>query len=138
MEQKFDLAKVMEHFKLDREEVEIKLFPHIRYRKQALDRVLRGEGQLTVEQLQALATLSGVFIQDLFSLDDWKGGREDNCLTFIKGEFKVKLNYNGIFLSLYKGTDLVHQEINASNKSLEDFLDYITSLTNKFKENGNS
>ena len=112
MEQSFDLAKVIEHFKLDREEVEAVLFPHVRYRKQALDRVLKGEGQLTVEQLQALANLSGVFIQDLFSLDTWKGGKEDNCLTFLKGEFKVKLNYNEDFLSIYKGTTLVHQEIN--------------------------
>lgn len=131
MEQSFDLAKVIEHFKLDREEVETVLFPHVRYRKQALDRVLKGEGQLTVEQLQALANLSGVFIQDLFSLDTWKGGKEDNCLTFLKGEFKVKLNYNGIFLSIYKGTTLVHQEINSSNKTLQEFLSYITLLTNK-------
>jgi hypothetical protein len=131
MEQSFDLAKVIEHFKLDREEVEAVLFPHVRYRKQALDRVLKGEGQLTVEQLQALANLSGVFIQDLFSLDTWKGGKEDNCLTFLKGEFKVKLNYNGVFLSIYKGTTLVHQEINSSNKTLQEFLSYITLLTNK-------
>ena len=131
MEQSFDLAKVIEHFKLDREEVEAVLFPHVRYRKQALDRVLKGEGQLTVEQLQALANLSGVFIQDLFSLDTWKGGKEDNCLTFLKGEFKVKLNYNGVFLSIYKGTTLVHQEINSSNKTLQEFLNYITLLTNK-------
>ena len=131
MEQSFDLAKVIEHFKLDREEVETVLFPHVRYRKQALYRVLKGEGQLTVEQLQALANLSGVFIQDLFSLDTWKGGKEDNCLTFLKGEFKVKLNYNGVFLSIYKGTTLVHQEINSSNKTLQEFLSYITLLTNK-------
>lgn len=131
MEQSFDLAKVIEHFKLDREEVENVLFPHVRYRKQALDRVLKGEGQLTVEQLQALANLSGVFIQDLFSLDTWKGGKECNCLTFLKGEFKVKLNYNGVFLSIYKGTTLVHQEINSSNKTLQEFLSYITLLTNK-------
>ena len=131
MEQSFNLAKVIEYFKLDREEVEAVLFPHVRYRKQALDRVLKGEGQLTVEQLQALANLSGVFIQDLFSLDTWKGGKEDNCLTFLKGEFKVKLNYNGVFLSIYKGTTLVHREINSSNKTLQEFLDYITLLTNK-------
>ena len=131
MEQSFDLAKVIEHFKLDREDVETVLFPHVRYQKQALDRVLKGEGQLTVEQLQALANLSGVFIQDLFSLDTWKGGKEDNCLTFLKGEFKVKLNYNGVFLSIYKGTTLVHQEINSSNKTLQEFLNYITLLTNK-------
>ena len=93
--------------------------------------MLKGEGQLTVEQLQALANLSGVFIQDLFSLDTWKGGKEDNCLTFLKGEFKVKLNYNGVFLSIYKGTTLVHQEINSSNKTLQEFLSYITLLTNK-------
>ena len=131
MEQSFNLAKVIEYFKLDREEVEAVLFPHVRYRKQALDRVLKGEGQLTVEQLQALANLSGVFIQDLFSLDTWKGGKEDNCLTFLKGEFKVKLNYNGVFLSIYKGTTLIHQEINSSNKTLQEFLSYITLLTNK-------
>jgi hypothetical protein len=122
---------VLEHYKLDREEVERALFPHVRYRKQALDRVLKGEGQLTVEQLQILAKLSGVFIQDLFSLDDWKGGREDDCLTFIKGEFKVKLNYKGVYLSIYKGNDLVKQEITSVDRTVEEFLEHITLLINK-------
>lgn len=131
MEQKFNLAKVLEHYKLDREEVEQALFPHVRYRKQALDRVLKGEGQLTVEQLQTLAKLSGVFIQDLFSLDEWKGGKEDDCLTFIKGEFKVKLNYKGVYLSIYKGADLVRQEITSPARTIQEFLEYITLITNK-------
>ena len=131
MEQTFDLAKVLEHYKLNREEVEQALFPHVRYRKQALDRVLKGEGQLTVEQLQILAKLSGVFIQDLFSLDEWKGGREDDCLTFIKGEFKVKLNYKGVYLSIYKGTELVKQEITQTDRTIQEFLEHITLLINK-------
>ena len=58
MEQNFNINKVIEHYKLDTEEVASTLFPHVRYQKLALDRVLKGEACLNTDQLQALAKLA--------------------------------------------------------------------------------
>lgn len=132
MEQQFNINQVIEHYGLDVENVAAALFPNVRYKKQALDRVLRGEANIDTDQLQALANLAGVFPQDLFNIKEWKGQSEDNCLVFIKGEFKVKLNYNNVYLNLYKNDALVYQEIVAPNLELSKFIDYITELIKKY------
>lgn len=136
MEQSFDIKKIIEQYKLDVDEVAAVLFPHVRYTKLAFDRVLRGETSLDVEQLQALANLAGVFIHDLFTFDDWKGSSENGYLTFTRGEYKVKLNYNGVCLSIYKGKDLVHQELALQNMNMPEFIEYINQIINN--QNGNN
>lgn len=130
MEQKFNLNKVIKLYNLDTEEVATTLFPHVKYQKLALDRVLKGEAVLDTEQLEALAKLAGVLIHDLFVVEDWKGSTEDGCLTFLKGEYKVKLNYRGVYLSIYKGSELIHQELTLNNMNMTEFIEYITKIIN--------
>lgn len=130
MEQNFNINKVIEHYKLDTEEVACTLFPHVRYKKLALDRVLKGEACLNTDQLQALAKLAGVFVHDLFTVDDWKGSSEDGCLTFIKDDYKVKLNYKGVYLSIYKGQELIHQELALNNMTITEFIEHINKVIN--------
>lgn len=129
MAQEFDISKVIQHFKLDVNSVAEALFPNVRYKKLALDRIIKGEATLNTDQLMKLAELAGVIVGDLFSIDSWKGGIEDNCLTFIKGEYKAKLNYNGSWLSVYKDNELIKQEMFTPNMSLNDFIDHITDIT---------
>ena len=86
MEQKFNLQKIIDYYSLKREDVENVLFPHIRYKKQAVDRILKGEGQVTVEQAESLANFIGVFISDLFFVDTWKGCTESMCTARWKEE----------------------------------------------------
>lgn len=131
MEQ-FNINNVIEHYGLNVDDVAQALFPHVRYKKQALGRVLKGETNIDTDQLQELAKLAGVFPHDLFTQDGWKGKSEDNCLTFVKGLFKAKLNYNNVHLSLYKDNKLVYQEITTPNMELTEFLTYITNLIKKF------
>ena len=132
MEQQFDINKIIEHYKLNADDVAAVLFPHIRYKKQALDRVLRGEACIDTDQLQALAKLAGVFPHDLFAIYGWKGKSEDNYLTFVSGDYKVKLNYNNVYLSLYKNNELVYHEVTMPNMELSKFLEYITNLIKKY------
>lgn len=129
MAQEFNINKVIEYYKLDVNEVAEALFPTVRYKKLALDRVLKGEATINTEQLQALAKIAGVLTSDLFSIDSWKGSAEDGCLTFLKGEYKAKLNYNGAWLSLYKNNELINQEMFTPNMSLDEFIKHITELT---------
>lgn len=130
----FDIKKVIKKYSLKEEDVADVLFPNVRYKKMALDRVLKGETCLDTKQLQALANLAGVFIFDLFQYNDWTGQSEDGHLVFKNGEYIVKLQYKGVKLSVYKGTKLVYDELNLSNMNVEDFFQYL----NKLIENGSN
>lgn len=129
MGQVFNINKVIECYKLDTAEVAEVLFPHVRYKTLALNRVLKGEAYLDTEQLKALADFIGILIQDLFAFDNWKGTHEDGCLTLIRGEYKVKLNYKGVFMTLTKGSQLIKQElVGPKTISIDDFISHIDSL----------
>ncbi len=132
MAQEFNINEVIKHYKLDANDVAEALFPDIRYKKLALDRVLKGEAKINTDQLQALANLAGVFVSDLFSIDGWKSRAEDGCLTFISGSYKVKLGYNGVWLSLYKNNELIKQELSTPVMTLDEFIIHITDLVTTY------
>lgn len=139
--EKFNIQKIIEYYSPNTEELGRVLFPHIKYPKQAFDRVLKGEANLDSAQIELLANYLGVFVADLFSVDDWKGEWDNKlrCLTFVKGLYQgnfvkglyqVNLNYGGSFITVYKDGKMVHQEIksNADGMSLTDFIQYINNL----------
>lgn len=130
--EKFNIQKIIEHYSPNTEELGKVLFPYIKYPKQAFDRVLKGEANLDSHQIELLASYLGVFVSDLFSLDDWKGSWDNKhkCLTFIKGLYRVNLNYGGSFITVYKDGKMAYQEIKsrADSMSLTDFIQYINNL----------
>lgn len=129
MGQTFDINKVIKNYKLDVNEVAEALFPHVRYKTLALNRVIKGEAFLDTEQIQTLANLAGVLIQDLFTFGEWKGGKEDDCLIMTRGEYKVKLNYKGVYMTLTKGSEVIKQELTSpKNISMDEFISHIDSL----------
>lgn len=139
MAQEIDIQKIIKHFNLDYDEVANALFPHIRYSRVAMNRVVRENLPLDTKQLQIIADLAGVFVQDLFSIEDWKGRMEDNCLTFLKGEYKAKLNYNGAWLSIYKNHELLAQEVFTLGLTLDEFLNHINDIIQNYNnKNGNN
>lgn len=131
--EKFNINKIIEHYKIDTDEIAKVLFPYIRYPKQAFDRVLRGETNLDTAQIESLAAYLGVMVYDLYKVGDWRGTVEDSCLTFIKGEYKVKLNYNGAFLTLCKNDQVVIQEITSTtNMTVLEFISHINNLIKNY------
>lgn len=130
--EKFNIQKIIEHYSPNTEELGRVLFPYIKYPKQAFDRVLKGEANLDSHQIELLASYLGVFVSDLFSLNDWKGSwdNEHKCLTFVKGLYRVNLNYGGSFITVYQDGKMIHQEIksHADSMSLTDFIQYINNL----------
>ena len=130
--EKFNIQKIIEHYSPNTEELGRVLFPYIKYPKQAFDRVLKGEANLDSHQIELLASYLGVFVSDLFSLNDWKGSwdNEHKCLTFVKGLYRVNLNYGGSFITVYQDGKMIHQEIKsrADSMSLTDFIQYINNL----------
>ena len=136
MEQQFNLGNVIEHYKLNIEDIARVLFPNIKYPKQALDRILKGEANLDVVQLERLANHIGILVTDLFSVNTWKASSEEGCLTFLKGEYKIKLNYNGVYISIYKSNKLIFQNIsNIPSMTMQEFINYLNNFINNY-ENG--
>lgn len=135
MEQ-FNINSVIEHYKLNIEDLAKVLFPTVKYPKQAFDRVLRGETELDIKQIEALASHIGVLVTDLFSIDTWKSFSKNGYLTLQKGQYKVKLNYNGVYLSIYKDNVLIEQTIgNVPNMTVQEFINFLDNLIKNY-ENG--
>ena len=135
MEQ-FNINNVIEHYKLNTEDLAKVLFPAVKYPKQALDRVLKGEGNLDITQVEKLANYIGVLVTDLFSANTWKGFTEDGYLIFLKGQYKAKLNYNGVYLSIYKDNVLIEQKIsNVPDMTIQEFVNFLDNLIKNY-ENG--
>lgn len=129
----FNITKIIEQYAPNTNELSKVLFPYIKYPKQAFDRVLKGEANLDSEQITRLASYLGVLVSDLFNMkDDWKGSYDTTkkCLIFTKGEYKINLNYNGSFITVYKDNKVIHREVKscADSMTFEDFIRYI----NKF------
>lgn len=137
MEQ-FNINSVIEHYKLNTEDLAKVLFPNVKYPKQAFDRVLKGETDLDIKQIETLASHIGVLVTDLFSVGTWKGSSEDGCLTMLKGDYKVKLNYKGVFLSIYKNNNLIEQKIsNVPDMTMHEFINYLDNFIKSY-ENGSN
>ena len=136
MEQ-FNISNVIEYYKLNTEDLAKVLFPTVRYTKQAFDRVLKGEATLNIIQLERLANYIGVLVADLFSANTWKGSSEDGCLTMLKGEYKVKLNYKGVYVSIYKNNEPIYQKFsNVPDMTVNEFINYLDNIIKNY-ENGN-
>ena len=137
MEQ-FNINSVIEHYKLNTEDLAKVLFPTVKYPKQAFDRVLKGETDLDIKQIETLASHIGVLVTDLFSAGTWKGSSEDGCLTMLKGDYKVKLNYKGVFVSIYKNNNLIEQKIsNVPDMTMQEFINYLDNFIKTY-ENGSN
>lgn len=136
MEQ-FNINNVISHYKLDVESTAKILFPNAKYPKLAFDRIIKGESALDTTQLERLASYIGVIVSDLFLAEDWKGITEDGCLVLHKGDYKAKLNYKGVYLSLYKNDELIAQKIsNIPDMTIQEFINYLDNLIKNY-ENGN-
>ena len=137
MEQ-FNINSVIEHYKLNTEDLAKVLFPTVKYPKQAFDRVLKGETDLDIKQIETLASHIGVLVTDLFLASTWKGSSEDGCLTILKGDYKVKLNYKGVFVSIYKNNNLIEQKIsNVPDMTMSEFINYLDNFIKSY-ENGSN
>ena len=138
MEKQFDINKVIAYYKLDHQDLAKVLFPFVKYQKQALERIIKGEAEVHVTQVEKLASYIGVLVTDLFSIDAWKSATEDNCLTMLKGDYKVKLNYNGVYVSIYKNNELIYQELaNMPGMTINEFIDFLNNFIKNY-ENGSN
>lgn len=115
------------------------LFPDVKFPKLAFSRILKGEAHLDTCQVAKLAELLGVPVSDLFrSSGSWRGGSEDGCITLSRGRYRAKLNYGGVYLTLYKDGEVIRQVLsNVPGMTVQEFTEYLNQLINEH-EHGNT
>lgn len=128
----FDITQIIEQYAPDTDELSKLLFPHVKYPKQAFDRVLKGEANLDTAQVCALAKYLGVLVSDLFTADGWKASydKTNSCLTFVRGTYRVNLNYKGTFITVYNDGKMINQVMRhtTDEMGITDFIQYINNL----------
>jgi hypothetical protein len=127
----FDIHRIIKSYNLEKGELSKILFPKTKFPKHAFSRILKGEALLDSKQITDLAAYIGITVKDLFSVSksEWKGTSEDGHLVFCKENYKVKLAYKGSYLTLYKGSEAIYEEIvGTKSMSLEEFITHIDNL----------
>lgn len=130
---KFDLKAVIDYFGLSQEFVAKVFFPHIKYPVQALARIIKGEGTLTVEQLEQLAEHINVDIKDLFSVASWKGTCENGLITYKKHNYKAILNWDRAYLTIFKDDGIIYQTFVYKAMSIEQFIDWLDEYIESYE-----
>lgn len=133
----FDINKIIEHFGLNTEDLAKVLFPNVKYPKQAFSRVLKNEVNLDVKQVERLAAYAGVLVADLFSPNTWHGFSESGCIVMQKGEYKVKLSYGGVYISIYKDGTLINRIADAPSMSMREFMDFLDNTIKDYQNGSN-
>lgn len=95
---KIDLAAIMEAYKLDKTELGKALFPKNAHPYNAIDRLLKGEGALSLEQALILSRLTGVSIEDLTEVSGWKASLKGRIHYFSKDGATALFNLDTGFL----------------------------------------
>lgn len=134
MEHRLDIFKIIRHYGQDINVVAKVLYPNVRYPRLALDRIKKGEADLSLSQLYRLADFLGLFITDLFDFDTWKGSSLDNdAITFTKGEYTAFIRPNGM-VSMRKGSEVVYTGVMTPAITIDELLTTLNNVT----DNGNN
>lgn len=104
----FDIKKVIEDYNIDITKLATVLYPLAKYKKQAFDRVLRGESFLDVNQLYKLAEYLSINVSDLF--------KDKNTVVFsdtkiLYGELSAVFDVSKKMIFFYNGNELIEKSI---------------------------
>ena len=134
----FDFNKVIEKYNITLRDLAPVLFPNAKYPMRAIYRIIDGTAELSISQVEKLAAYLGIFVTELFNIDNARAYNDNNNIRIVKGEYIARINYNGAFITILHNNEVVSQEIvNTSVIKFTDLLKYISSLINKY-ENGNN
>lgn len=126
----FNLNRVIERYSLDSSELAKGMFPDAKHAGLALSRVLKNELPIDTEQLSWLAAYIGVPVSELFEVGcNWKAAQEQGCMVFHKGEYTVRLNYEGAFCVVCKNGEIIDRVVQSPHAmSVSEFINYIDCL----------
>ena len=113
------------------------LFPTAKYKKSALDRVRNHEANLDIEQAYTLASYLDTSIDALLKGPNWKGSRQNGLLVIVRDNYKVVLNQDGYYYSIYDGDLLIDRIVeDLSPMPLYTFITHINLVISKYENDG--
>ena len=137
----FKIQQVIQYYKQEPGDIARLLFPDNKYPMPALFRVMKGEADLTVKQLELLALYLGTTIEELFVLpeldsDEWKQVIDRYSITFKKGDYSCRLYENKPAL-LLKGSKAIDTLVVSPVATFNEVINQLNILINNY-EHGNN
>ena len=130
-----DIERMCELYDKSLSDLADELFPDKRSRVLMLKKYVDDESRFTLKQLSIVAKFFGMTESELLDFDgtykdqiSWKGTSENGCLAFHFKNYKAILNFDGVFLRIYKDNVIIHEEISMTTPALSigAFTDFLT------------
>ncbi len=116
----FNINHIISKYNLDESKLSEELFPTNKYPKIALARITSGEAHLNTIQLDMLANICGISIQNLFMSENWNMDKNvSNIITFYKNDHRVELDIDTLISKIYCGDKLIAKETLISDKNIK-------------------
>lgn len=126
----FNLKYLIDKNGLNEDALAKELFPNNKFPRVALNRILDGIAYLDTAQLEVLARICNLQIQELFSSESWSTKMEGNKIIFIKNNFSAVLDLDTLVTEIYNRDRIVADEVVIVEKSikLSDYLKIIDGV----------
>ena len=123
------LSQIINDSKLDRAQLAIDLFPSHKHPTAALDRILKGDGELTYSQIVRLAYIAGISPAELFDPAPFKAKVSGDLITLTSGDFRAELNTKSWSSTIFAKNKMVHEFIlHAQAITLKEYIQYLNEL----------
>lgn len=135
----FNISSVIRYYQQEPADIARLLFPDNKYPLPALLRVVKGETDLTVKQLEILALYLGTTIEELFvlpELEEWKKIIDRASITFKKGDYSCKLYENKPAL-LLKGSKVIETLVISPVATFNEVINQLNILINNYEHGSN-
>ena len=130
----FYLNNVLKNYKLNQADVASVMFPTSKYADLALRRVLKGEGHVSVDQLEALAQYVGVSVSAIYEAgcDMWHDASDKpDSFRIKRGVYVAEYIYTTHMLTVMADDKELFNDIIADNDLLvQDLVNTINSIIN--------
>jgi len=116
---------------LDKPAIATHLFPSNQYPVMALDRVMKGDGDLNSTQITKLSELSGMPVAAIFG-ETWRKAESNGKLTrFTNGEYTAELDRTDWTTRVYHNSELISETvIHSGTMALSVYLQGIEKIIN--------
>jgi len=128
----FNINHIISRYKLDEHKLALELFPGNKYPTIAFKRIASGDSHLDTKQLETLAKILGIRVQDLFMDEDWVFEKNTNLDDFVfnKNDYRAVLNLETLITNIYYKDRLVAEETLIVDKKiiLSEYLELVNQV----------
>lgn len=131
-----DLSTVIEKTDVSKNELAKLLFPKHKYPGLAINSVLKGELKLDADQISILSSFTGIPIENLFAIANWRMESQKDQIEFSNGDYKAILNTENWTTKIFCKESLFHESvIHSGFTPLSEYFKKLNELILKHKEN---